>query len=434
MLSRLIIVDPAHFHASLLQKQMYPWLDRRVAIYAPFGPEILDYLNRVSLFNSRKDNPTGWELDVHLSRDPMGAMLRDRPGDFVVFTGRNRGKIDRILESLAAGLNVLADKPWIISPEEMPKLEEALALADRKRLVAYDIMTERYEITSELQRVLVNDPEIFGTLERGTPEDPGIRARSVHRLMKIVAGVPLRRPAWFFDVDEYGEALADVGTHVVDLVQWTAFPDQSIDYRQEIQVVEGRRWPLQLSKEQFKQVTGESDFTASLAGYVREGKLDYYCNNSVYYTIRGVHVKLDILWDWEARDGSGDVCEAVFRGTKSRAEIRQTGKERYVPELYIVPADASQREPVFAAARRKVAAIQTKWSGLGLSEASGELRLTIPEKYRVGHEEHFGQVVDRFSDYLKSATSVPAWERTNMLAKYYVSTKGVELARLQPRS
>src|SRR5438477_9271842 len=111
MQSRLIIVDPAHFHASLLQKQMYPWLDRRVSVYAPFGPEVVDYLNRVSLFNSRKDNPTRWELDVHLSDDPMAAMLRDHPGGFVVFTGRNRGKIDRILASLAAGLNVLADKP-----------------------------------------------------------------------------------------------------------------------------------------------------------------------------------------------------------------------------------------------------------------------------------------------------------------------------------
>ena len=45
-------------------------------------------------------------------------------------------------------------------------------------------------------------------------------------MIKTVAGVPLRRPVWFFDIDEYGEGLADVGTHVVDLVQWTVAPDQ----------------------------------------------------------------------------------------------------------------------------------------------------------------------------------------------------------------
>src|SRR5579884_4053505 len=227
---RLIIVDPGHFHATLLQKEMYPSLDRRVSVFAPLGPELLDYLNRIALFNARKDNPTRWDLDIHTSSDPMGDMLRNPPGNVLVFTGRNRGKIDRILASLSAGLNVFADKPWIISPADMRALERA----DQKGLVAYDIMTERYEATSELQRVFVNEPAVFGRLEQGSSDNPGIRARSVHHVMKAVAGVPLRRPAWFFDIDEYGEGLADVGTHVVDLVQWTAFPDQAIDYRNDI--------------------------------------------------------------------------------------------------------------------------------------------------------------------------------------------------------
>ena len=117
-----------------------------------------------------------------------------------MFTGRNRGKIDRILASLAAGLNVFADKPWIIAAEDMPKLERALEVAERKGLAAYDIMTERFEITSVLQREFVNDPAVFGSLEPGTAGEPAIRARSIHHLMKVVAGVPLRRPAWFFDI------------------------------------------------------------------------------------------------------------------------------------------------------------------------------------------------------------------------------------------
>ena len=141
MPSQLIIADPGHFHAALLQKQMYAGVASRVSVYATLGPDVLDYLKRISLFNSRRDNPTHWQLDVHLSDDPIAEMLRDRPGNIVVFAGRNRGKIDRILASLEAGLNVLADKPWIISSSEMPKLEAALALAESKHLVAYDIMT-----------------------------------------------------------------------------------------------------------------------------------------------------------------------------------------------------------------------------------------------------------------------------------------------------
>ena len=133
--------------------------------------------------------------------------------------------------------------------------------------------------------------------------------------MKVVAGMPLRRPPWFFDIDEYGEGLADVGTHVVDLVQWTAFPDQSLDYRKDIEVLAGRRWPLKMTKEQFKQVTGDADFPPALAGNVHDGVLDYYCNNSVAYTLRGVHVELEILWNWEAAEG-GDVYEASSAARK----------------------------------------------------------------------------------------------------------------------
>ena len=179
MHSKLIIVDPGHFHATLVQKEMYPWLDPRVTVYAPLGPDLSDYLNRISRFNSRPENPTRWQLDIHASADPMAEMLRGHAGNIVVFTGRNRGKIDRILAALRAGLNVLADKPWIIASSDLPKLEEALAVAKQKHLAAYDIMTERYEVTSELQRELVNDPAIFGTLQKGTAEDPSIRARSV---------------------------------------------------------------------------------------------------------------------------------------------------------------------------------------------------------------------------------------------------------------
>jgi len=413
MQSQLIVAEPGHFHAALLQKQMYPGLASRVSVYARLGPDVMDYLKRISLFNSRKESPTSWQLDVHLSEDAMAEMLRERRGNIVVFAGRNRGKIDGILASLAAGLNVLADKPWIISSSEMPKLEEALALADSKGLTAYDIMTERYEVTSELQRVLVNDAAIFGKLEPGTAADPGVRARSVHHVMKLVAGIPLRRPVWFFDVAQYGEGLSDVGTHVVDLVQWTAFPDQPIDYRQDIQLIEGRRWPLTISKEQFAAVTGEG----------RDGKLDYYCNNAVHYTLRGIHVKLEILWNWEAPEGAGDVYEATFRGTKSSVEVRQGKSENHVPELYIVP----WREEVLSAVRRKVATLQSQWPGLAVVEAGEVLRIVIPETFRVGHEAHFAQVTNRFFDYLKATGTMPVWERANMLAKYWVSTRGVEL-------
>lgn len=406
-----MIVDPGHFHASLLQREMYPSIAPNVSVYAPLGPELMDYMNRISLFNRRKDNPTSWKLDIHTSDDPMAQMLRERPGNAVVFTGKNRGKIDRINASLDAGLHVFADKPWIISSNDLPKLERALQTADSKGLAAYDIMTERFEVTSELQRILVNTPEVFGKLEQGTAAEPAIYAKSIHHLMKVVAGTPLKRPTWFFDTAVYGEGLADVGTHVVDLVQWTAFPDQALDYRKDVQVLEGKHWPLTMTRAQYQQVTGEE---------LAAEKLDYYCNNSVHYTLRGVHVKLDILWNWEASPGAGDLYEASFRGSKARIEIRQ-GK---LPELYVVPT--GDRTAVFSAVRKKVSDLQTQFPGLSFDERQG--RVLIPEKFHVGHEAHFAQVARLFLKYIADRKSMPAWERPNMLVKYYISTKGVELA------
>jgi hypothetical protein len=50
----------------------------------------------------------------------------------------------------------------------LPKLHAALDTADANRVIAYDIMTERHEITSIIQRELVNDPDIFGDICVGT--------------------------------------------------------------------------------------------------------------------------------------------------------------------------------------------------------------------------------------------------------------------------
>jgi len=424
--ARLMVVDPGHFHAALVQKEMYPWLEKRVSVYAPLGPDVIDYLNRIGGFNRRKENPTSWEVELHTGPDFFERMLKERPGNVVILTGRNRPKIDRIRASVKDGLHVLADKPWIIKSADMEKLENVLDAAEEAGLVAYDIMTERYEITSILQRELVNDAGVFGRLEQGSDAEPAVTARSVHYLMKVVAGVPLRRPVWFFDVDETGEGLADVGTHVVDLVQWTAFPDQKLDYRTDVRVLSGKRWPTVMSPADFEKVTGESEFPEFLTKHVKAGKLEYFCNNSVHYTVKETHVQLEIVWNWEAAPGTGDTYEASFRGSKARVEIRQGKPEHYVPELYVTPKSASVKAEVFSALRKKAAALQTAYPGIAVQESGSEARLVVPERFRVGHEAHFAQVTNKFSGYLKAPQTLPAWEKSNMLVKYFISTKGVE--------
>ena len=141
--------------------------------------------------------------------------------------------------------------------------------------------------------------------------------------MKSVAGVPNLRPAWFFDVNQQGEGLADTGTHLVDLVQWMLFPEEAIDYRKEIKVFGAKRWPTVIDKAQFRKVTGEPDFPANLSPNIRQDRLDLYCNGWVSYALRGVHVKVRVGWNYEAEPGAGDTHFAVFKGSKARIEVRQ---------------------------------------------------------------------------------------------------------------
>src|SRR3954469_7094364 len=277
---RLITLDPGHFHAALIQKENYPGVSNRVAVYAPLSSDLTEHMNRVARFNARAANPTAWELDVHASPDFLDRMIAERPGNIVVLSGRNRLKIHYIREALEAGLHVLADKPWIIRPEDLPALESVLDLAAQKNLIAYDIMTERYEITSILQRELVNAGEVFGAVAPGSEAEPAVYMESVHHILKLVAGVPNLRPVWFFDVNEQGEALADVGTHLADLAQWTLFPGATLDPARDVAIGSASRWPTKMTAEQFKQVTGQPG-----------PALDYYCNTRASYAIRGVHVK-----------------------------------------------------------------------------------------------------------------------------------------------
>jgi predicted dehydrogenase len=429
---RLMTLDPGHFHAALIQREMYPGVAPRVDVFAPLGTDLLEHLKRVAAFNRRAERPTAWQTEVHASPDFFERMLREKPGNVAVLSGRNRGKIDRIVASVNAGIHVLADKPWILTSAELPKVEAALGAADQKGLVAYDIMTERFEITSILQRALVNDPATFGEIVKGSEADPAVYMESIHHLMKTVSGAPNIRPPWFFDTTEQGEGFNDIGTHLVDLVQWTLLPEKAVDYKTDIRVLSAQRWPTSIAEADFQRVTGEPRFPASLAAAITDGKLEYYCNTLVSYTVRGIHTKLNVIWDWEAPAGAGDTHFAFYKGTRSRIEVRQTKADGYRPELYVVPASAADKAHVLAAAQAKIASLRTLYPGIGIEERGAEMRVTIPDALREGHEAHFAQVASAFLKYLRDRRTLPAWERPNMLAKYFITTTGTELSRMSP--
>jgi hypothetical protein len=76
--------------------------------------------------------------------------------------------------------------------------------------------------------------------------------------------------------------------------------------------------------------------------------------------------------------------------------------------------------------RSRIERLQAAYPGVGVEAAGDELHIAVPDRYRVGHEAHFAQVVQEFLAYLRTPKSLPGWERPNLLAKYYVTTVGLQ--------
>ncbi len=423
---RLVTVDPGHFHAALVQKRMYEQISPEVHVYAPDGPDYQQHIARINSYNARSSNPTAWNEVVYTGSDFFEKMLAEKTGNVVVLSGNNKKKAEYISRSVNAGFNILADKPMIIDPVDFPLLKAAFDTAKAKKLLLYDIMTERFEVTTILQKLLSGNEDIFGHLSAGSREEPSVSKISVHHFSKVVSGTPLIRPAWFFDVSQQGEGIVDVTTHLVDLIQWECFPEQILSTG-DINMVSARRWPTLISKEEFKGVTGLENFPDYLTKDIKDGKLNVYSNGEMVYQLKGIFAKVSVEWKYQAPPGGGDTHYSIMHGTNCDLVIKQGAAEKFVPTLYIENIKDKNLNDFRTKLKKSVSALP--YDSLGIEEASASsFKIRIPSKYRVGHEEHFGQVTAKFLEFMKEG-KLPDWEVAGMITKYYTTTSALRMAR-----
>jgi hypothetical protein len=146
------------------------------------------------------------------------------------------------------------------------------------------------------------------------------------------------------------------------------------------------------------------------------------------YKIKGIHAKVSVIWNFQAPEGGGDTHFFVIRGTKADIVIRQGKEQNYRPELYIEIPDAKNRGTVKTALQNTIANLQSTYPGLELTKEGEKWHVLIPDKYRVGHEAHFGQVTEKFLKFLVDG-KLPEWEVPNMIAKYYTTISALEMAK-----
>lgn len=423
---KLITVDPGHFHAALVQKSMYPEIDPKVFVYAKEGTDLRLHLDRVSGYNNRKDNPTQWEEKVYTGEDFFQKMLKEKKGNLVILAGNNQLKTDYILSAVNNGLNVLSDKPMAIDQGGFEKLEKAFETAKKNNVQLYDIMTERFEITTQLQKAFSMDQTVFGHLDKGSPTDPAVTKLSVHHFYKFVSGNVLTRPTWYFDDQQQGAGIVDVTTHLVDLIQWGCFPEKTINYKKDIQILAAKEWRTPLTTEEFETVTKSKEIPSFLQPSIdNQGNIQVNSNGEFTFTINGIHAKVAVTWNYKAPDGAGDTHYSLMRGSKASLIIKQGKEENYKPTLYIEQRD---NDPAFEEKLKStLKRINKQFPGIGMLKNNTGWQIIVPEKYNNGHEAHFSQVMEKYIAYLKKK-NMPAWEVPNMLSKYYITTQAKTLA------
>jgi predicted dehydrogenase len=390
---------------------MHPQISSDVYIYSEAGPDLDNYMKLVESFNARKDNPTSWKFHVYSGADYLAKAVAEKKGDIAVLAGRNDRKIYDIKALHDAGFKVLSDKPLTIDSRGAATLAEITAGGE----VLLDIMTERHEATSRIQKKLLENDAVFGGFAE--QDEPVIFKESVHHLAKVVNGAPLVRPWWYFDVTKQGEGLVDVTTHLVDLAQWMTAGDATLNFEKDVKVLEARRWATEVPLASFATVTGLNAFPEALKKDVANDTLSLYCNGEFTYTVKGVKVKLVVVWNLQAPPGGGDTHRSFMVGKKSTLIIDQGPQTGNKPELYVEPKQNSDefRNALTAAL-----------PGLPIIPEGKRYRIDIPQAMRTTHEEHFAKVRNEFLEMLTG--DEPANVRTNLLAKYKTLAIAREMA------
>ena len=400
---RLVVLDPGHFHAALVLKRHRTDVDPLVHVYAPEGQDLEQFRAQVEAFNLRAVDPTNWRLTIRAGTDWLKRFQSERPGNTVVIAGRNKPKITTILAALEAGLNVLADKPWIIDTVDFSMLEQARDRAVSNGRIAWDMMTERHETTNRLLLALVREEAIFGTWIGS----PAFDLESVHCLQKTVAGSPLRRPAWWFDPAIAGDSLADVGTHLVDLALMAIAPEQIVR-PEDVRIISQRQWSLPVSRTAYQRITG-------LPGEFEGEQLEYAGNGTMECTIRGVPVR--VTTRWEIDHPGGDWHDMVAHGSRCTIRSQQSLDGRR--QVFIVPGTRILQHAVDDWCARSHA----EFPGLTAEYDGNGIRFVIPDRIRLDHESLFARVFTDYSRLFHEPDTLAPWDWPNRLVRYRLTTR-----------
>lgn len=442
----LTFFEPGHFHAALLLRSPTSRIHPTIHVYATQGPDLDRFLALIDGFNSRSDDPTAWDVQVHRApgdtaiseRTMLDKLIDEHRGSPVVIAGRNEPKLAAIRRLHDEGFAVLVDKPWIVSLAGLPDLQQVTAGKPR----VMDLMTGRHDIVNHLCRQIVADRELFGEFAGAEQGKPDLEFGSIHHLCKRVDGRALIRPPWCYDVHVQGDGLVDIHSHMVDQAQWL------IDYRQAgsddhqssddgqdlspIQLERAERWSTRVPLVDFSDSTGLDRFpdvlTDRLSGSRSSPVLDLACNGLIEYRLGHALVHQQVVWRVRAEDNGSDVHTFKARGTGCTLTVNQGMEPGGGPVLHLKPVDTRGWPQRLS---RRLAQYQNLFPGLTAEALGDGHRLQIPPALATPHETTFCTVLNEFLDRLESGL----WSKSSAKTirdRYELLAEAQRLARTVP--
>jgi hypothetical protein len=201
------------------------------------------------------------------------------------------------------------------------------------------------------------------------------------------------------------------------------FPNQIIDWVNDIKIISSKCWPTKLSLDQFRAITGLNEYPDPLREYITSDNLiEVNQNGEVIYTLRGVHTILRTLWNFEAEPGASDTQQSMLRGSNADLIIMQGSEQKWKPVLYVEKKTPIPNEEFEKKLRASISKLRETWPDLDMKPRGATWEIIVPKKVETSHEDHFAQVTERYLGYLFESR-LPVWEVPNMIAKYYTTTE-----------
>ena len=419
--TRLLVIDPQHFHAALILKANIPSLSNEIKLFAPDKLAAADYISLVREYNSCNGSATNWHIIPYYGVDFLEKAVLDKSADIVVLAGDNNRKITYMVESIKYNKAVFADKPLVINEKGYAQLQKLLNRNGRHTPIVYDIMTERFDIKNILVKLILSNKTLTGGFEPNAAF-PLIEFHSKHHFSKVVAGHQLIRPAMFFDINKQGEGIVDVTTHYIDLVQWMLADSTVIDIQRDLKLLKSQRWSTSISMADYEKITSLKEY-APTSNHIldADNNLRVFSNGMIHYSLFGVPISVCVQWDVNSNDGKGDQLRALFKTKKCTITIEPDSNG--VSSIFVKPKDTCK---VFEEELQRTLT-SNGYAKVTVQYVDNSYKLIIPYAMYLSHEDHFSKALQQFLDY-KEHGALPEWEKSFLLAKYYLTTQALKIA------